>query len=233
MLQYRQSKHRGVTTTSWLLSQHTFSFGDYVDPRYQGFHSLRVINQDVVQPKNGFPLHHHHDMEIITVILKGEVTHQDSMGHKTTIKAGEIQLMSAGSGVEHGEWNEADELLEFLQIWIFPEQKHLQPSYQQMPYQKEFGKLISLIKPIKQSAEKNVLNIHQDAYLYIGALKQKQHLSFQVKDNHAIWIQMIHGDMTVNQQTLNPGDGLGLSNEKQIDFIAETDCEWLLFELAN
>lgn len=229
----RKSDERGVTKTPWLLSQHTFSFGDYVDSNYRRFHTLRVINQDVVQPKTGFSLHPHHDMEIITVVLKGEVTHQDSMGNKTKIKAGEIQLMSAGSGVTHGEWNESNEVLELLQIWIFPDQKHLAPSYQQMAYQKQEGKLIPLVQPIHQNDEKNVLMIHQDASLYLGALKQKQKLNWHPTENKALWIQMIGGNLKVNAHLLASGDGLGLTDIKELNFVADSDCEWLLFELAK
>ncbi len=229
----RKSNSRGITKTPWLVSEHTFSFGDYIDPRYQGFYKLRVINQDVVQPQNGFPLHHHHDMEIITVILQGEVTHQDSMGNQTTIKTGEIQLMSAGSGVQHSEWNASNQLLELLQIWIFPNQKHLQPSYQQMPYQKQVGKLVPLIQPIKDNNQQNSLTIHQDAYLYLGALNQQQHLSFQTKQNHAVWIQMIAGEMNVNGHRIEAGDGLGLTAAAQLEITADKNSEWLLFELAK
>lgn len=231
MIQIRKAEDRGYTRTPWLDSWHSFSFADYHDPRYMGFGHLRVINQDIVKPGAGFATHSHHDMEIITYVLHGAVEHRDSMGNHTVIQAGEIQRMTAGSGVQHSEYNASEStLLELLQIWIRPETHGLVPSYQQMQ-----------IKPIKSQAElqwivakqagKDKLSIHQDVNIYRGTLLASKKIEHKVANQRNNWLQVIKGQLSVNQQLLAAGDGAGITQEETLLLEATSTAEFLLFDL--
>lgn len=230
MIIFRPSIERGLTQTDWLKSQHSFSFADYYDPKHMGFHTLRVINQDIIAPGTGFGLHPHKDMEIITYILQGAVKHLDSMGNETIISRGEIQRMSAGTGVRHGEANASDdEPLELLQIWLLPKQLGIKPSYAQMKI-KPSSQPLQLV--ISSTGENNSLSINQDADIFMGMLKAKEIIQYHISSKHRVWLQMIKGEILLNDLLMKAGDGAGIVDEKIIKIIADKGCEFLLFDLA-
>lgn len=225
----RPAQERGFFDFGWLQTHHSFSFADYHDPAHTHFRTLRVINQDRVQPDSGFATHAHKNMEIITYVLKGAVTHQDTLGNETIISAGEIQCMSAGSGVMHSEHNRsASEWLELLQIWIFPDQQELTPSYQQQAYDVNAQGLQLLVAPANAGG---LVSIHQDAKLFRAHLSAKQPLEYIIAPQRAVWLQMIHGTILVGEQRLAAGDGASVSHMEHLQIMAETAAEFLLFDL--
>jgi redox-sensitive bicupin YhaK (pirin superfamily) len=229
MINLRRSIDRGHFDFGWLKTQHTFSFADYFDANHMGFRTLRVINQDIVAPNQGFGLHAHKNMEIITYVLKGAVKHKDSMGNETVIKPGEIQRMSAGTGVKHSEFNaSASEDLELLQIWILPEANEITPSYEQVTINKRIGELqlIAAHKPTQ-----GAVKIHQDVQLYAGFLAAEQKLNYQIAPQRYVWIQLIKGELAINDTILSAGDGVAVSDEIEINLSAQQDVECLLFNL--
>jgi quercetin 2,3-dioxygenase len=228
MFALRKSEQRGHFNHGWLETRHTFSFDQYRDPRYMRFRDLRVINQDIVQAGQGFSAHQHTNMEILTYVLRGAVTHQDSMGNKGIIKPGEIQRMSAGTGVTHSEFNYENEDLELLQIWIFPETKDLSPSYEQVKYTTPHNQLILIAS---SNPEKNAVLIHQGVKIYTGQLDAKQSLNYELKQNRYAWLQLISGELTINQNSLSAGDGIAISQEEKIMIVANTTSTFLLFDL--
>ena len=230
MIKIRPAAARGVTRTPWLDSRHTFSFAEYYEPEHMGFHTLRVINQDIVKPDTGFATHSHKDMEIITYVLKGAVTHKDSLGNETVIQPGEIQRMSAGTGVKHSEYNKSKtEILELLQIWILPTQKNLPPSYQQKGFDRKQTGLQLLVS--SNGAEDSLL-IHQQAKIFRGYLLAEQNIEIPVIANTHFWLQLISGQLLLKHQLLNPGDGIAIADENLIKIKANQVSEFLLFELA-
>lgn len=229
MIAIRPGNERGYFDYGWLQTYHTFSFSSYYDPRYMGFRDLRVINQDTVASGQGFATHSHHDMEIITYVLSGTITHQDSMGNKTEIHAGEIQCMTAGTGVRHSEYNlSANESLELLQIWILPNADGLTPSYQQKTLQKMPSQFRLMISPDKQQ---DSLLIHQDVRLYNVTLAAKETRQFKIADQRHAWLQLISGKINLNNQILFPGDGVAISDEREITVTGVQACEFLWFDL--
>jgi redox-sensitive bicupin YhaK (pirin superfamily) len=228
MISVRRSDERGYFNHGWLQTHHTFSFADYYDPNYMGFRTLRVINQDTVAPNTGFGMHSHHDMEIITYVLRGVVTHQDSMGNKGSIHPGEIQCMTAGSGVRHGETNQSrTEPLELLQIWILPEREGLTPSYQQLAFkqQQQFRLLVS------PEPQQGCVTIHQDVKVFTATMIPQQKRVYTITPNRHVWIQMIKGQIDIDGKTLDAGDGAAVSEQKQLTITAQTDADFLLFDL--
>lgn len=232
MLTLRKGQDRGHFKNDWLDSYHTFSFGDYYDTRQMGFHDLRVINQDVVKPGNGFPTHAHRDMEIITYVLRGVVEHQDSMGHKKQIKAGEFQMMSAGTGVTHSEVNpDSKTPLELLQIWILPKIKGVAPAYKQVLVANE-DKLNSFMLVAGPKGDDAPLTINQDARLFVGTFEKNIQKRYEPKEGHSVWIQAVKGDLIVNKQPVKAGDGLAIENEPLLRVESSTPiAEFLLFDL--
>lgn len=209
----RPANERGHTDTGWLDSWHTFSFGEYYDPRYMGFSDLRVINDDTVDPGNGFGTHPHDNMEIISIVLDGELEHKDSMGNGTVIKKGEIQEMSAGSGITHSEFNPSpDKPVHFLQIWIIPNIQDLKPSYQQKKFDKRVltNQLQLVVSP---DGRNDSIIISQDAELYQTLLEEDKTTGFDVYKNRKVWIQVAEGAVTVNDHPLVAGDGLAIIDE--------------------
>ena len=232
MMRVRKSTDRGHANYGWLDTYHTFSFADYHDPAYVGFRSLRVINEDKVAPAKGFGTHPHRDMEIITYILEGSVEHKDSMGNGSIIRPGEVQRMSAGTGVTHSESNPSKtQDLHLLQIWIFPDKKGLEPSYEQKNFEKE-AKLNQLCLAASGNPRQGSVRIHQDADLFISLIEKGRTLEHSLaKDRHA-WIQVARGRVQVNGILLEQGDGSAASDEKSLKLTAETISEVLLFDLA-
>jgi redox-sensitive bicupin YhaK (pirin superfamily) len=232
MLTIRKAKERGHADHGWLNTWHTFSFADYYDPGHMGFRDLRVINEDRVQPGEGFPTHPHRDMEIITYVLEGALEHKDSMGNGSVIVPGEVQRMSAGTGITHSEFNHSrSELVHFLQIWILPDKDGVTPSYEQKfyPDEEKRGKwrLITSVDGRDYS-----VTIHQDVNLYAALLDPREEIVHVIPQNRHAWLQVARGQVVVNGQKLVHGDGLAVSNEERLTISADIPVEVLLFDLS-
>jgi len=229
MIIIRKSLERGHSELGWLDSFHTFSFSNYHDSRYMGFGNLRVINQDTVQPGNGFGRHAHQNMEIISYVIDGALEHKDSMGTGSIVKPGEIQRMSAGSGVEHSEFNHSkDKPLQFLQIWILPNKQSIPPSYEQKSIPQEKNKLILIGS--SESSNSAIL-IHQDVKLFAAYMTSKQSLEYDFAKGRKGWLQLIKGKITLTDKILKAGDGAAIADEETIKIICEEDTEFLFFDL--
>ncbi len=223
---------RGRTQISWLDSYHTFSFGNFQDPGRMGFRSLRVINDDRVIPSAGFATHGHRDMEILTYVLEGELAHKDSLGTGATIRPGEVQVMSAGTGIQHSEFNpSADTPVHLLQIWMLPNQKNLAPRYDQreFPLTARAGKLC-LVASIDGRAGSVI--IHQDINLYISVLTAGEKVSFEMQHGRYAWIQVARGSAKLNGNSLQEGDGVQVNSPELLELTSDSQAEILLFDLA-
>ncbi len=232
MIQIRKSEERGGGDHGWLKTHHTFSFNDYWDPKWMGFRSLRVINEDWVAPNNGFPTHPHRDMEIITYILEGKLEHKDSLGTGSVILPGDGQRMTAGSGIRHSEFNpSATDAAHLLQIWIQPEKAGLQPSYEQksFPEEEKRGKLRVIAS---RDAQDGSVSINQDAKLYVSLLKPGDEVSHEFGDGRHGWLQVARGTVELNGKKLAQGDGAAISDEKKLSIKGSENAEVLLFDLA-
>lgn len=226
MIRIRRAEERGHFDHGWLDTYHTFSFADYYDPEHMGFRSLRVINEDRVKPGRGFGTHSHRDMEIITYVLAGELAHRDSMGTGSVIRPGEVQRMSAGSGVLHSEMNPSPVApVHFLQIWILPERRGIEPSYEQKAFAREPGKLQLVAS---SNGRDGSITIHQDANIFAATLDGKS-LTYDLRADRYAWLQVARGAMTVNGDELRAGDGAAIENERTITI--DGDGELLLFDL--
>jgi redox-sensitive bicupin YhaK (pirin superfamily) len=232
MITIRPSQDRGRTNIDWLNSYHSFSFGDYYDPSNMGFRSLRAINEDWVKPVAGFGKHPHRDMEIITYVVKGELEHQDSMGNGSVIRAGDVQRMSAGTGILHSEFNPSrTDPVHLLQIWLLPDRRNLKPEYDQQTVSQsaKTGKLKLLAS---RDGQEGSMKIHQDASLYATHLREGDAIVHPLPKNRHGWLQMICGEIEVNGKILVAGDGASLSDEPEIRVRAKKDSEFLVFDLA-
>lgn len=234
MITIRPNNERGKANFAWLDSKHTFSFGNYFDPRHMGFSTLRVINEDKIAPSQGFGTHGHRDMEIITYVLSGKLQHKDSMGNGSIIRPGEVQRMSAGTGVTHSEFNASnEEIVHLLQIWILPQETGIQPSYEEKHFDlvERQGKLKLVGSPDGRDGS---VTIHQDVYLYVGNLQQGDRVNYNLKDNRVVWIQVAQGSILLNQQLLQAGDGAAIVDETEITLTGESEtAEILLFDLTH
>lgn len=232
MLTIRTSDDRGHLNFGWLDTRHSFSFGDYHDPAHMSFRTLRVINEDVVAPGKGFGTHPHRDMEIITYVVRGAIAHKDSTGGEGVIRPGDIQRMSAGSGVEHSEFNPSKaEPVHLLQIWIRPNARSLPPRYDQKHFAvpDRTDRLRLVVSP---DAAEGTIDIHQDARLYASILGAGKRLTHAIAPGRHAWLQLISGTLDVNGKTLNPGDAIAASDERQLAITAGEPAEFLLFDLA-
>ncbi len=231
MITIRKAVDRGLTEIEWLVSHHTFSFGEYYDPVYMGFNSLRVINQDIVQPGKGFETHEHREMEIISYVIEGALQHKDSIGTGSIIKPGEIQRMSAGTGVAHSEFNASKtDPVHFLQIWIKPNQTGLEPSYEQKTLpQSKMNELILIGSPI---GGEQAITIHQDVYLYVAYLDKNNTIEYEFKNDRKGWFQLIKGKIKLNGEELEAGDGAMLIEEVNISIECLEEAELLLFAMG-
>ena len=232
MIILRKSEDRGYTDHGWLKSYHSFSFADYYDPQYMGWGNLRVINEDYIDVGGGFGDHSHRNMEIITYVLSGQLAHKDSMGNVETINPGEVQRMSAGSLVAHSEFNSASNAMtHLLQIWIEPNVKNIEPSYEQkmIPRSKKEGKLALIASP--DSRDQSVL-IHADASLYAGIFNENQNAILKLNKNRKAYVHLIKGTLEINGHHLKSGDALLLKNEPLITIEKGGDGEVLIFDLA-
>jgi len=233
MMNVRRSNERGHVDLGWLNSRHTFSFGDYYDPRFLGFSALRVINEDRVAPGKGFPVHAHRDMEIITYILDGALAHKDSLGTGTIIRPGDVQRMSAGAGIEHSEFNPSlDAPVHFLQIWILPDTKGLPASYEQISLPPEARRDRLRMIGSRDGREGSV-TVHQDLSLYAGVLTVGEGVDHAFMGPRAGWVQVASGSVDVNGHQLEAGDGLALSKESALRIKAISQAEVLLFDLPG
>jgi quercetin 2,3-dioxygenase len=231
MMIVRPSEARGHANHGWLDSHHTFSFSDYFDPSHMGFRALRVINEDRVAPRSGFGTHPHRDMEIITYVLSGQIEHRDSMGTLGVLRTGEVQRMSAGTGVLHSEMNKSGEELHFLQIWILPERKGLTPSYEQKAFteQERQGRFRLVVSPEGQDG---ALKVHQDLRLYSTLLGKGEQTEYTLAPGRHAWLQLARGAGTLNGTALKAGDGVAISEESRLVLSASEPLEALLFDLA-
>ncbi len=230
-MQIRHSNERGHVNRGWLDSYHSFSFGHYVDANWMGFSALRVINEDVIAPAKGFGTHSHHDMEIITYILKGELAHQDSMGNVETIKQGHVQRMTAGTGVSHSEFNASNsEPVHLLQIWITPNQLYLTPGYEDKYFDHAL-KLNQWCLLASQNGTQGSLIVHQDMALYAAQLIANYPLNYSVKQNRQAYVQIATGEVLVNEQLLSAGDAVMLGANETIQLESLQSAEILLFDL--
>lgn len=232
MVRIRPSGERGVADFGWLKSRHTFSFGHYYDPEFMGHGPLRVINEDRVTPGRGFGAHSHADMEILSWVLSGSLEHRDSIGSTASILPGELQRMSAGTGITHSEYNGSrTEPVHFLQIWIIPEEEGLRPGYEQRRF--EDADLANRLKRVASGdGREGSVRIHQDAELYIGRLAAGTELVHPFKPRRLGWVQLAKGTIELDGQALEQGDGAAIDNAKSVRIRATADAEVLLFDLA-
>ena len=233
MIRLRLSNARGHFDHGWLDTYHTFSFGDYHDPQWMGFRSLRVINEDRVAPGAGFGTHPHRDMEIITVVLEGALEHKDSLGSGSVIRPGDVQRMSAGTGIEHSEFNPSKtEPVHLLQVWILPERKGLKPSYEEKNFKpEEFCGKLRLIA--SRDGRDGSVTIHQDMELYSAKLDASQTVRHELKPLRHTWLQVARGKISLNGKiSLSAGDGVSISEEISLKILASESAEFLLFDLG-
>lgn len=232
MITVRKSQERGHIKIDWLESHHSFSFGNYYDPEYMGWRALRVINEDWVQPSKGFPTHPHRDMEIITYILQGSLEHKDSLGTGSIIQRGEVQRMSAGTGIRHSEFNPSKtEAVHLLQIWLIPDTEGLSPSYEQQSFNLlEHPGQLQLIASSHDVDQ--AVKIHQDVNLYAALLQPGDRISYSLPPQRYAWIQVAQGQVNLNEVSLTAGDGAAIAQEPEMTLTASSDAEILLFDLA-
>jgi len=227
----RPAKARGFAQNDWLTSYHSFTFSRYIDRRYMGFRSLRVINEDWIAPDKGFPTHPHDNMEIITYVIEGDLAHRDSMGNVETIHQGEIQAMSAGHGITHSEFNpSAHQTTHLYQIWLLPDQTNLEPCYQQVRYDQADDGQLSLLADNQGGQDRVKINLN--AKLYRASLKAEQHIDYPISAQHGIWIQCVQGSLYVNDTLMQTGDGLAIEDEPGLVIHTPEQAEFLLFDLA-
>ncbi|MGH7934657.1 MAG: pirin family protein [Candidatus Binataceae bacterium] len=232
MITIRKADERGHTALGWLDSRHSFSFGDYYDRHEMGFSSLRVINDDRIGPRGGFPSHPHRDMEIVTYVLAGALEHRDSLGNGSIIRPGEVQRMSAGTGVIHSEYNpSATDPLHLLQIWITPRERGAAPGYEQKPFDDAElrGRLRLVGSPEGRDGS---VTIHQDAWMYAGIIDHGGRTEFAMAPGRSLYLQMARGAVNLNGKALTDGDGARITNEPRLEISAASESEVLLFDLA-
>jgi len=231
MLALRKAADRGHAQHGWLNSHHTFSFAEYFDPKEMGWSALRVINDDTVQPAEGFGAHGHRDMEIISYVLEGALEHKDSMGSGSVIRPGDVQVMSAGTGVRHSEFNHSrDELVHFLQIWIMPKFTGVKPNYQEKFFDAD-GKRGKLKLIVSQDGREGSLTIVQDASVYAALLDGDERIDYTLPAGRHAYVHVARGKLTLNGQSLSAGDGVKISEEAALAFTDGHDAEILVFDL--
>ncbi|BAQ65240.1 pirin family protein [Geminocystis sp. NIES-3709] len=249
MITIRPSAERGSANFGWLDTKHTFSFGSYYDPKYTGFGNLLVINEDIISPGQGFGTHGHQDMEIVTYVIAGELAHKDSIGNEETIPEGEVQRMTAGTGIRHSEYNHSNQdLVHLLQIWILPDTKNLTPSYEQKSFSRDEkqGKLCLLVSG---DGRENSIKIHQNVDLFASILNVGESVTHSFDNDDYGWIQVIKGEISIVESTSTPdkkllsaientslsaGDGASIQQEKEIKIISsQPDTEFLWFHFKS
>jgi redox-sensitive bicupin YhaK (pirin superfamily) len=232
MITVRKADDRGRTVIDWLDSRHTFSFGEYVDQAHAGFRSLRVINDDRVSPAQGFGTHGHRDMEIVSWVLEGRLAHSDTMGNTALVHAGEVQRMTAGTGIRHAEYNPSrKEPVHFLQIWIVPERLGLPPGYEQKQFTPEDlrGKLRLIAS---QKGGQGAIKVHQDVKIWAGRLASDERATVELAAGRHAWVQVARGQVALGEVALDEGDGAQVSDERVLTLTGKRDAEVLVFDLA-
>jgi len=233
MIEIRKAQDRGHSHIDWLDSYFTFSFGEYYDPDHIQFGYLRVMNEDRIKPSMGFGTHPHRDMEIITVMLEGELAHKDSIGNGSVIKKGDIQKMTAGSGIMHSEFNNSDSVeAHLLQIWITPNRMGLTPGYEQISIDDlDNTDEIKLIASGKVNKGNGIIKVNQDIELFLGRLDKNRKVEFSTEDSNKIWIQLISGQMSINGKELSTGDGAAITESDILNIESKEKSEFLIFEM--
>jgi quercetin 2,3-dioxygenase len=227
----RKATERGHVNVDWLNSYHTFSFGSYNDPSWMGFRTLRVINDDVIAPASGFGTHGHRDMEIVTYVLTGALEHKDSLGTGAVIYPGEVQRMTAGTGITHSEFNHsAEEAVHLLQIWIIPDTVGLTPSYEQknFPAAEKQGKLRLVAS---RNGRDGSVTIHQDADMYVGLISADESISFEPQPDRSVWLHVAQGEVTIDDRLLSAGDAIAYPSGNKLAITSPTNGEFILFDL--
>jgi quercetin 2,3-dioxygenase len=232
MIRVRRANERGHADYGWLNTYHTFSFSDYHDPAHMRFRSLRVMNEDVVAPGQGFGTHPHRDMEIVTYVLEGALEHKDSMGNGEVLRPGEFQRMTAGTGITHSEFNpSASESVHLYQIWLFPERQGIEPSYEQKRFSDdELNNRLRLVAS-RHAAEGSLL-IHTDAKIYLSKIDAGQRVTHVLASGRHAWLQVMRGEVSMGDETLHASDGAAISDEEQLIIEARQNAEIMLFDLA-
>jgi len=232
MIAVRHADDRGLANFGWLNSRHTFSFGHYYDPQFMGFGPLRVINEDRVAPAKGFDTHGHRDMEILSYVLEGALQHKDSMGNGSVIRPGDVQRMSAGTGVRHSEFNASDaESVHFLQIWVLPEREGMEPGYEQKAFSED-EKRGRLRLVGSHDGREGSVTIHQDVDLYATVLGDDDVVSHELTAGRKGWVQIARGGAVLNGTQLNPGDGVALEGPVRFTLTGSPEAEVLLFDMG-
>jgi redox-sensitive bicupin YhaK (pirin superfamily) len=232
MIQVRTAADRGHANHGWLDTYHTFSFGDYHDRQQMGFRSLRVMNEDRVEPGKGFGTHPHRDMEIVTYVLEGALEHKDSMGNGEVLRPGEFQRMSAGTGITHSEFNPSDvEPVHLYQIWLFPERKGIEPSYEQKQFPDEERHNRLRLVASRDTANGSLL-IQQDARIFLSQIDDGVQISHNLPEDRRAWLQVLRGSVSLNGDDLQTSDGAAVSEETLLTIQATSDAEIMLFDLA-
>ncbi|APG59726.1 pirin family protein [Christiangramia salexigens] len=230
---FHPANTRGTANFGWLKANYSFSFANYSDPERLQFGKLRVLNDDFVEGKMGFATHPHQNMEIISIPLEGQIQHKDSMDHNASIRTGEVQVMSAGTGVRHSEFNPSKEVLNLLQIWIIPEKNGLEPRYDQKDFSDllKSNELINVVSP-RSDQNKDALWINQDAYLYLGSFESGRKIEHNIKTkDHGVYVFLIHGDLEIEGTKLGKRDAVGIWNTQKITFEATSPAKVLLIEV--
>ena len=231
MISVRKAADRGHANHGWLDTYHTFSFSTYQDPNHMRFRTLRVINEDFVQPGQGFGTHPHHDMEIVTYVLEGALEHRDSMGNGEVLRPGEFQRMSAGTGITHSEFNPSDtEPVHLYQIWLFPERKGIEPSYEQQRFRDDERRNQLRLVASRDAADGSLL-IQQDVRIYLSSLDEGRQVSQELAPGRHAWLQVLRGSVILNGQLLETSDGAAVSNQTTLDIFAQQPAEIMLFDL--
>lgn len=232
MITIRNANDRGHANHGWLDTYHTFSFSTYQDPQHMGFRALRVMNEDRVEPGQGFGTHPHRDMEIVTYVLEGALEHKDSMGNGEVLRPGEFQRMSAGTGITHSEFNPSEtEPVHLYQIWLFPERRGIEPSYEQKKFADEQMRNRLRLVASREAAEGS-LAIHQDARIFLSRIDAKQQVEHRLAQGRHAWLQVLRGSISLNGRDLQTSDGAAVSDEPALTIQATKDAEIMLFDLA-
>jgi len=232
MLEIIPADRRNLSDFGWLKTYWLFSFANYYDPKNIQFGALRVFNDDIVQPRSGFPTHPHHEMEIITIVLDGEMTHKDSMGNTSVIKTGDVQRMSAGTGLTHSEFNLADKPVHFYQIWIFPDKPKLEPSYAQKHFEPDIWK--NKIAPVASGQGiEDTVSFHTDATIYRSDLEKGKSIEFDTENSRKIFIYLTGGRINVNGEDLNSGDQARIDLESAVNISAADNSSLILIDVPS
>lgn len=232
MITVRHGNARGLTNLPWLESRHTFSFDSYQDPDQMGFRTLRVINEDRVAGGHGFELHPHRDMEILSLVYSGALEHQDDLGYHGRIEEGEIQRITAGTGIRHAERNPNEDEVHFLQVWVLPERNGLTPGYEKGRFMGDVCRNGIWLIATRNVDQQGIITIHQDIDIYAGQLEKNRSLTWDASEKEHLWLQMTKGTITLGSHQLEAGDGVAVSREKCLQIEATGDADFLIFQMG-